>query len=108
MSWNKNTVDCSHIDSIVTTLQQLGVPYSLSVMKELVGWGLNDDIPSTAAPFSVERLFPIRRLEYKRFVLLERMERTTDCDTDDLLCSYPFDFEDEPADWKYEITEENS
>ena len=99
MSWDKNTVNCSHIDSIVGTLQQLGVPYSLVVMKEVRGRGFNDDIPSTAAPFLVDKFYLIRRLEYNKFVILERMERTTDCDTDDLICSYPFDFADEPTDW---------
>ena len=108
MSWDKNTINCSHIDSIVRTLQQLDTLYSLTVEKEVRGMGLNDDIPSTAAPFLVERFYPLRRLEYNRFVILERMERTTDCDTDDLICSYLFDFADEPADWQYEITEENS
>ena len=105
MSWDKNTVNCSHIDSIVGTLQQLGVPYSLSVMREVRGSGAHDY--EAEAPRE-RKVYPLRRLEYNKFVILERMERTTDCDTDDLIGSYPFDFADEPKDWEYEITEENS
>ena len=98
MSWNKNTVTLSFVDATIKVLRDLGVPYSLSVIGKVKGIGLNDD----------DKPYELQRLAYSQVVILERMERTTDCDTDDIITSTRFSLRDEPQDWNYEITEENS
>lgn len=99
MSWDKNTVDCSRLDTYKAILDELGLPYELTVKIAVRGMGLNDD---------EDTVYELRRLQYNNFVILERMERTSDCDTDDVITSTQFLLEDEPKDWQYEIMEENS
>ena len=115
MSWNKNTVVCSGVDVIVEVLRHIGIPYSLSVMKTVMGRGLNDAWQNSpiittmnTIGYQGQKQYDLRRLEYNKTVILERMERTTDCDTDDVITSTQFDFADEPMYWLYEFIEENS
>ena len=99
MSWNKNTINLSFVDATVKVLRNLEIPYSLSPRWYARGYGVND---------GDDKEYPLHRLQYNKIVILERMERTTDCDTDDVITSTQFNLEEEPKDWKYEITEENS
>ena len=94
MSWNKNTIKISEIDIIINLLQELNTPYKLTILGKVKGLGLND---------TGDVYYEIRKLEYKDIVILERMERSKDCDADDVIVSYVFEKDKEPENWKIEI-----
>jgi hypothetical protein len=105
MSWDKNTLNLSEVDSVMNTLRDLGEPFVLHVLGEVQGNGLNDDAwegeGEDAHP--VLKMYQIRKLEYKNVVLLEQMQRHPDCDVDDVILSFKFDKIEEPKEWKIEI-----
>jgi len=101
MSWDKNTLIITEVDSTIETLKSFNTPYKLTILGEIRGRGLNDD-GEASYPYL------IRRLEYKDTVILEQMISATDCDTDDVLMSYRFDKKDEPKNWKIEEEIKNS
>jgi len=92
MSWDKNTIDMSNLDSIKEMLDELEIPYKLENKQSVMGRGLNDDS---------DKYYDLRRLEYRDKVILECMTQTTDCDSDDCLVSYKLDSKDEPKRWRY-------
>ena len=96
MSWNKNTINFSEVDSAAKWAKRFNIPHKLSTMGTVVGMGLNDIIDMEN---SVQ--YDIRRLEIGDIVLLERMERHPDCDMDDYLVSVEFSKKNEPKNWKY-------
>ena len=100
MSYNKNTVNCSDIDTIIETLKELNVKYILKDIGKVTGYGLNDDYAKTDK-------HKIRKLTYEDFVVLEKIKRTTDCDTDDLIVSKKFHKNKVPKKWEIEETIEN-
>jgi len=93
MSWNKNTVSFSPIDMIVGVLSDLKIPYQLSVLATVKGYGLNDDYLDLPD-------WKIRRLQFKNTVYLEQIEQDADCDTDDIITAHKFTIETEPEDWQ--------
>ena len=93
MSWDKNTVDLSSLDSVVQTLDNLGKEYHLSIEAEVVGRGLND--------FENTPPYKLRRLRYDKWVILEQITQDADCDVDDTISSRTFLLEEEPKDWQY-------
>jgi len=95
MSWNKNTVNRSSIDTIISTLKRLNESYTVTVLGRVKGFGLNDDEGKT---------YMIRKLEYQDTVVLEQMLRTSDCDMDDSIISVEFNKSKEPKDWSIEAT----
>jgi len=100
MSWNKNTLNNSKLDHIKIILDELSIPYKLTTLGKVMGIGLNDDIREDCD-------YPIRKLEVGNKVVLERMERNTDCDFDDYITSYIFDKEKVPKNWELERTFNN-
>lgn len=92
MSWNKNTSNFSEIDSNIEVLDNLSIPYSLSVLGNVCARGINDLVD----------YYPMRRLEFKGQVVLEKMCRNCDCDCDDSIYSEKFKLEDEPKNWSFE------
>lgn len=96
MSWNKNTIVASEIDSVIRTLDDCKASYDLTTLGEVTAMGLNDD-------YNGINRYPVRRLEYQNTVILEQMQRTHDCDMDDCLVSCRFKKGEEPKDWKLEI-----
>jgi hypothetical protein len=102
MSWNKNTINLSRVDSFIEVLNILKEPYSIAVLKRVTGRGLND-----GAIFGEERIYDLRRLGFKDKVMLEKITQTADCDSDDIISSELFDWNDEPIDWKWIIQEED-
>lgn len=96
MSWDKNTISMSHLDAYQEVLEELGIPYKLTVKRRITGRGCND---------SDNRPYALRRLEYRHFVILEHIEQTADCDMDDVISSTKFLKEDEPQNWQYVVQE---
>jgi hypothetical protein len=95
MSWNKNTINLSQIDAWINLCKSNNMAYELTVLGKVRGRGLNDDGD-----------LEIRRLRCGESVLLERMERTADCDSDDLIQSYQYNRATEPKQWDIEIGDE--
>jgi hypothetical protein len=100
MSWNKNTVVMSSVDAVVKTLNDVGVEYNLELLGEVSGCGLNDDYG-----FGRDK-YPIRKLTYGDKVLMEQMNRSSDCDCDDFLVSREFKRGDEPIVWPLEMCQD--
>ena len=98
MSWNKNTYVCSEIDTVIRMLKELDEPYTLTYLGDVRAMGLNDDYGPEPKEF-----YSIRKLEYRDKIILERMERSCDCDMDDTLVSYTYNRGEEPAEWPLEI-----
>ena len=101
MSWNKNTSNVSQLDATINLLKKMGGSFSLSVLGQVKGRGLNDDYGQG------KPLYEIRRLEYQNakgeaWVMLEQMMRHPDCDCDDLLKSYEFKKGEDPQAWPLE------
>ena len=101
MSWDKNTIITSSVDSIIETLSNLNTPYCLEEIGKVRGYGLNDD-------YNGVDFYPLRKLEYGDFVVLEQIIRTTDCDTDDTIISKSFPKDKIPKRWKKEVIIVNS
>lgn len=92
MSWDKNTVNVSEVDATVKVLNNVKIPYNITVLGEVEGDGWADG----------ETKYKLRRLEYGNVVLLECMYRTHDCDSDDYLQSVEFPKDQEPKGWELE------
>ena len=52
--------------------------------------------------------YPIRKLEYGNFVLLEQMTKTTDCDTDDFITCTHFHKDSVPEKWEIKVVIDNA
>ena len=100
MSYNKNTVSESEINSIIEVLKELDVEYTLETIGKVKGYGLNDE-------YNNKEEHEIRKLTYKDFIVLEKMIRTTDCDLNDVIISNKFKKEEAPKEWEIEETFEN-
>jgi hypothetical protein len=96
MSWDKNTINASHLNSVKEVLDDLKAKYTLEVKEKVHGMGLNDD---------EDKIYELRRLSYCGFVILERIYQTLDCDADDVITSHKFTQDNEPEDWLYIIKE---
>ena len=83
MSYNKNTVNHSHIGTIAEVLNDLGIPCTISNIGEVEARGVNDCNSGIATR-------TMRELRYKGFIVLERMHRTPDCDSDDVIMSHKY------------------
>ena len=99
MSWEKNTINLSELDSVVAMLKKDNRPHTMTVLGEVLGLGLNDDSRYN---------YKIRRLEYttlsgQGYVVLEQMQRTSDCDSDDHLVSMEYKKDEEPKNWQLEV-----
>lgn len=92
MSWNKNTIVTSTVDATVEILTDLSYPYNLQIKRLIQGIGIND---------LEVREYPLRRLQYGKWVILEKMIRHSDCDIDDTIVSYKLTLEDEPKNWNF-------
>ncbi len=96
MSWDKNTINMSQIDTILDTLRETSIGYNLSVLTKVRGRGLNDsDMFSDK-----ETYYELRRLEYGNTVYLDKIEQDADCDTDDIISSHKFTRATAPKDWE--------
>jgi hypothetical protein len=94
VSYDKNTIDYSRLDTTKQVLEELGEEFTITYLGEVVGQGIND-VP--------EMSYHLRKLEYRDKIMLERMERTYDCDSDDVRASYVFKKGEEPKEWLIEI-----
>jgi len=83
MSWNKNTLNFSQIDTIIEVLITLKEKYTLISIGRVKAFGLNDSILGLYSHC-------LRKLTYKNQIIIEQMQRTSDCDSDDLIVSLQF------------------
>jgi hypothetical protein len=99
MSWDKQTARQSGIPATVECLETLHIPYNLKLI------GAVSDRAEWSSPDDEIGLY---RLAYQDIIILERMERTSDCDTDDIVRSYVFAKTNDPTEtWEVEITIDN-
>ncbi len=103
MSWDKHTINVSAIDDTISALENLGTPYTITILGKVQGHGLDDEIYEEA--YSICTIYTMRKLEYKDVVLLEKLRRNSDCDVDDFILSFEFKKGHEPRNW--EIEEKN-
>ena len=101
MSWNKNTISMSEIDSTMGVLKDLNVDFRCEEIRKVRGYGLNDYLMNEFG----KTQYSLRRLTYDNFVILEQIIRDSDCDIDDIIVSSKFTRDKEPDDWKIEIKE---
>lgn len=104
MSWDKNTVILSEVNKTIELLKEFGVPYKLKVLKKVVGNGNNDDL--FVGNKETSRKYDVRRLEYKDKVILEQMNRSADCDCNDVIISLKFNKDKVPEKWEPEVENE--
>jgi len=104
MSWDKNTRNCSEVDTTIKLLKELKVKFKIKVLGKVIGQGLNDEIGEYGLGES--KSYPMRRLEYQDNVVLEKIIRAPDCDVDDVIVSEKFSKGKEPKRWKIEISME--
>lgn len=82
MSYDKNTLDFSEIDTIVRVLDYLAKAdggeqrYVLTELGTVEGLGVNDEGPHI-----------LRSLWHSNITVVEQMQRTCDCDADDVIVS---------------------
>ena len=103
MSWNKNTISMSEIDSIMGVLKEMNIDFKCEEIGKVRGCGLNDYW--NCGP-DEEKYYSLRKLAYDNFIILEQIIRANDCDIDDIITSSKFDKDKEPSDWEIEIVEE--
>lgn len=96
MSWNKCTIN-SELDQIIEILLKFDIPYNYDILGYVKGYGLNDDCEG------IDYEYSIRKISTSKVILIEQMQRTCDCDTDDIIKLFWFKPEDEPKEWKTEI-----
>jgi hypothetical protein len=107
MSWDKNTLNFSVINATLDILRDLGEPFVLSIIGNVMGNGINDEEwtkDEDGDPYPQLKYYPIHRLEYKNTVILEQIQRTQDCDCNDTIISFKFKKEEEPTNWEIDIT----
>jgi hypothetical protein len=103
MSWDKNTVNLSKLDEVANILNILEIPYTISVIETVDGWGFNDQQYDENGPVGHSK-HNIRRLASEKIVVLECIRRLNDCDADDTILSYTYKAGEEPKDWMIEDT----
>ena len=79
MSWNKNTISASSIEATAKALHAVDVEYTLEVIGDTDGFGLNDQ---------EDKKYHLKQLSFfdKRGVKnvhRDQMQRTHECDSDD-------------------------
>jgi len=87
MSWDKNTINNSTIDSRIEYLKKNKKPYNLKVLGKVAARGINDEISGVD-------FYEIRALKYDDKLVIERMFRHPDCDADDYIQSIVFHSEE--------------
>lgn len=100
MSWNKNTINLSKLDIIASTLDSAGIKYEIKELGQVKAMGLNDGY------MDIEK-YSLRSLSYKGIsgsqkIIIEQMQRTEDCDSNDFLVSFEFN-EKLPENFEIEI-----
>jgi hypothetical protein len=99
MSWDKNTVNLSSLDEIAKALDLLEIPYTITVLQTVDGWGINDVLSVDEHGSEERKMHKIRRLNSEKIVVLEKIERRVDCDDDDAIVSYTFNPIAMPKEW---------
>lgn len=105
MSWNKNTVNMSKLDSIADILTILEVPFFVTSINVVNGVGINDMMYDENGPAGTTD-YDLRQLVSEKLVVLESIYRTIDCDDDDFIRSDTFKPNDVPLDWESVISQE--
>ena len=95
MSWDKSTYQFSDITPIVRALMRRNENFYLGVLGNVMALGINDDYRNIED-------YDLRVLIYRGGVVLEQMRRTHDCDSDDVITSSCFNFDEVPEKWALE------
>ena len=103
MSWNKNTIRITQVDTTLKVLCKANIPYTLELLGSVGGRGLNDDVWWDGEGNEVDAMYDCRKLTYGDTVLMERMDRSSDCDSDDFFTSYEFKVGEEPKEWELSV-----
>lgn len=96
MSWDKNTINNSEIDTIISILKDLEITFILTPIDTFWGRGLNDNFCEDEP----EQTHELRELKFRNFIVLEYVEQDADCDTDDVIMSQKFTSENAPRAWQ--------
>jgi len=100
MSWDKNTINMSTIQSIIVILKQLNIKYKVTEIKKVSGMGNNDN-PGD--------FYSLQKLEIKDMIYIDQMINTTDCDSDDTIITHKFSKKlGIPPNFKVQFTLDNS
>lgn len=99
MGWNKNTIR-SNFDDMVNLMSELGHFVEITMLGKVMGMGLNDN---------EDTWYPIRKAvcmppDSIGIVLMEQMQRSLDCDCDDMIICHRFTTNTAPSAWDVEIT----
>ena len=96
MSWDKNTIRDTKIDNTIEVLKENNIPYTVEVLGTVEARGINDDYQGI-------KEHTIRKLTYQKFVILEQMVRSDDCDVNDIIETMKVNIEDTPKEWEIDV-----
>lgn len=94
MSYEKQTINLSTINTTVEILQEENIPFKLTNITSVIGQGINDEewgYNAEGEPRLKQKIYLIRKLEYGNIIVVEQMKRTHDRDSNDFLVSMKFD-----------------
>jgi len=89
MSYNKNTYSFSDITPLVRELMRRKENYHLASLGDVSAMSVNDNID----------VYTLRILIYSGGVVVEQMRKMNDCDSDDVVVSETFNFDEVPTKW---------
>jgi len=95
MSFNKNTINISRLDSIAHYLKEKGYKPEIIMIGKVQGRGLNDLIPYNEN----KKIHFIRKMKYLDKILVEKFIGTNDSELDDYIFSYEFQEGKFPKEW---------
>jgi hypothetical protein len=102
MSYNKNTIRVTEVDATLKVLCKANITYTLEVLGSVVGLGMNDDTYDREGN-EISGNYECRKLTYGDTVLMERMDCSSDCDSNDYFNSYEYKKGEEPETWELSV-----
>jgi hypothetical protein len=85
MSYSKNTIHNSRIETLARALRDNKVNYTIFQIGEVMGLGLNDGMWDDE-----DKVYKLYALETEKRIYIDRMVRTHDCDFDDIIETVDF------------------
>lgn len=93
MSWNKNTINNSKIDSYIKIFEDYNIKYKVIELGKIKGFGLND---------SRNTEYLIRMLVTEHHIHIDRFDREIDCDLNDTIETITYNIDEAPRYWYLE------
>lgn len=94
-SVKKRTINLSRLDYVANFLSRYNIKVDITLLHKEKGSGVNDIIPLK----NEYRFYFLRRLEYKGYVILEKLVKYSDANVDDVIFSHEFEDNEVPAIW---------